>query len=88
LEKCAFCVNSGVLLGHIVCSDGLLVDFINFITITTMPILINVIEIKRFLGTISFYWHYFQDFVSKAAPMCKLLKKDEEFKWIEACNKS
>jgi hypothetical protein len=20
--------------------------------------------------------------------MCKLLKKDEEFKWIEACNKS
>ncbi len=24
--KCAFCVNSKVLLGHIVCEDGLLVD--------------------------------------------------------------
>jgi hypothetical protein len=26
LEKYAFCVNSGVLLGHIVYKDGLLVD--------------------------------------------------------------
>jgi len=25
-EKCAFCVNLGVLLGHIMCHDRLLVD--------------------------------------------------------------
>jgi len=54
-KKCAFYVTSGVLLGHIVCSDGLLVDPKNITTITTVPILINVIEIKRFLGATSFY---------------------------------
>ncbi len=34
VEKCAFCVNSKVLLGHIVYEDGLLVDpkKINIIT--------------------------------------------------------
>jgi hypothetical protein len=53
-----------------------------------MLVPVNVIEIKRFLGTIGFYRCYFQNFASKATPMCKLLKKDENFKWIEACNKS
>jgi hypothetical protein len=62
-------------------------DFRKITVITTMPVLVNVIEIKRFLGTTGFYWHYFQDFASKATSMCKLLKKDEKFKWTEACNK-
>jgi hypothetical protein len=53
-----------------------------------MPKLINVTKIKWLLGAASFYQPYFQDFTNKATPMCKLLKKDEEFKWIEACNKS
>ncbi len=40
------------------------------------------------MGTTSFYWHYFLGFANKMAPMCKLLKKDGELKWIETCNKS
>jgi hypothetical protein len=53
-----------------------------------MPTPTNVMEIKRFLGVASFYQRYFQDFASKVAPMCKLLKKDEKFIWIKACAKS
>jgi hypothetical protein len=48
----------------------------------------NPIEIKQFLGTTSFYQCYFQNFVSKTTPMCKLLKKYKEFKWMDACAKS
>jgi hypothetical protein len=47
-KKCAFYVNLGVLRGHIICSDGLLVDHRKIIVITTMLVPINVIEIKRF----------------------------------------
>jgi hypothetical protein len=47
-----------------------------------------VTKIKRFLKAVGIYWHYLQDFASKAAPMCKFLRKDEEFKWTKACNKS
>jgi hypothetical protein len=54
-EKCAFHVNSGVLLGHIVCNDGLIVDPKKFTAITTMAVPINVTKIKRFLGATGFY---------------------------------
>jgi hypothetical protein len=54
-EKCAFCVNLGVLLGHIVCEDGHLVDLRKINIIMDMPTLMNVIELKRFLGAIGFY---------------------------------
>jgi hypothetical protein len=37
LEKCAFCVNSRVLLGDIVYDDGLLVDPRKINIITNMP---------------------------------------------------
>jgi hypothetical protein len=37
---------------------------------------------------VGFYQRYFQAFANKATPICKLLKKDEEFKWIDAYAKS
>ncbi len=40
-EKCAFCVNLGVLLGYIVCSD-VLVDPRKITTIIIMPVIINM----------------------------------------------
>ncbi len=67
-KKCAFCVNFGIILGHIVCEDGLLVDPRKII-ITNMPTSINVIELKRFLNAICFYRRYFKNFVVKTTPM-------------------
>jgi hypothetical protein len=37
-KKCAFCVNLSVLLGHIVCNDGLLMNPKNIIVVATMLI--------------------------------------------------
>ncbi len=76
------------LLGHIVCHDDLLVDPHNITTIIAMLTPTNVMEIKWFLGAVGFYWCYLWNFASKAAPMCKLLKKDEKIIWIKACAKS
>jgi hypothetical protein len=46
-EKCAFYVNSCVLLGHIVCSDGLLMDPKKITIITMMLVPVNTIETKN-----------------------------------------
>jgi hypothetical protein len=54
-EKCVFGVNYSVLLGHIVCNEGLLVDPQKVTTIITMLTPTNIIEIKRFLRTVGFY---------------------------------
>ncbi len=88
LDKCAFCANSEVLLWHIVCHDSLLVDPRKITAIINMLVPTILIEIKWFLGATSFYRHYFQDFASKTTPMCKLLKKDKELKWMDASTKS
>ncbi len=55
LEKCAFYVNSEILLGHIVCHHDLLVDPRKITTIIVMLVPTILIEIKQFLGTTSFY---------------------------------
>jgi hypothetical protein len=87
LEKCAFCVNLGVLLRHIIYEDGLLVDLRKINIITEMPTPTNVTKLKRILRAASFYQRYFKKVVAKVALMCKLLK-DTHYWWDNACKKS
>jgi hypothetical protein len=54
-KKCATCVNFGVLLRHIVCEDGLLVDPRKINIIKDMPTPMSVKKLKRFLGVTCFY---------------------------------
>jgi hypothetical protein len=61
-KKCAFCVNSGVLLGHIVCEDGLLVDPRKTNIITYMPTLMNVTKLNFFFRGSRFLLMIFQEF--------------------------
>jgi hypothetical protein len=84
LEKCAFCVNSGVLLGHIVYEDRILVDLRKINISTNMLTSTSATNLKRFLGATCLYRHYFRNFAIKTAPMCKLLK-DTHYWWDEAC---
>jgi hypothetical protein len=60
-KKCAFSVNLGVLLRHIVYEDGLLVDLRKINIITEMPTPTNVTKLKRFLVATSFYQCYFKN---------------------------
>ncbi len=55
LEKCAFCANSKVLLRHIVCQDGLLVDPKKIYITTNMSIPTNVTKLKKNLKVVRFY---------------------------------
>ncbi len=45
-KKSTFCVNLGVLFGHILCHDNLLIDPRKITTIIDVPTPINPIEIK------------------------------------------
>lgn len=48
LEKYMFYVNSRILLGHIVCKEGLLVDPRKITVITSILKLTNVTKVKPF----------------------------------------
>jgi hypothetical protein len=66
-KKCVFCVNSRVLLEHIICEDGLLVDPREISIIVDMPTPTSVIKLKGFLGATCFNRQYFRNFAAKAA---------------------
>jgi len=85
LEKCVFCINLGTLLGHIVCSEGLLGDPRKVTSIMHMLKLMNATKV---LGIVGFYQRHFRDFVNKLALMCKFLNKDEMFNWTKAYSKA
>lgn len=85
LKKCVLCVNLGTLLGHIVCSEGLLVDPS---IVTSIMHMLKLMSTMKVLGIFGFNQRHFQDFVNKFALICKFLKKDEMFNWTKAYSKA
>ena len=50
LKKCIFYASFGMLLGHIVCKEGLLVDQANILLILSLPPPTNVKQLRVTLG--------------------------------------
>ncbi|XP_074282815.1 putative mitochondrial protein AtMg00860 [Silene latifolia] len=84
-EKCHFMVKSGIVLGHIVSKRGIEVDVAKVEVIKTLPYPTNTLEIRSFLGHAGFYHRFIKDFSKIAYPLCKLLHKDVEFVFDDAC---
>jgi hypothetical protein len=64
----------GVLLRHIACSDGLLVDPKKLIAITIMPILINVIKILKNWSN-WFLWMLFPTLCQQSGTYVQIIKE-------------
>ena len=54
-KKCIFCAPFGMLLGHVVCRDGILVDRAKIVIILDLPLPTSVMQIISFLGHTSYY---------------------------------
>ena len=50
--------------------------------------LINVIEVRRFLGLAGYYRRFVKGFSMTVAPMTRLLQKNVKFEWSEKCQAS
>ena len=87
-EKCHFMVNQGIVLGHIVSSEGMKVDKAKIDLIGNLPAPRVVKDVRSFLGHAGFYRRFIKDFSTIAKPMCHLLSQDVIFDWNEACQKS
>jgi hypothetical protein len=83
LKKCIFFSPFGVLLGHILCKQGLLVDPSKIAIIVDFPPPTLVKQMHTVLGIIGYYRKFIKGYAQIIAPMEKLLKKDYQFSWIE-----
>eukprot|EP00253_Pinus_taeda_P014852 PITA_14852 len=88
LKKCLFCVPFGILLGLVVCRQGLMVDPIKIIVIINLEVVRNVKQLCTTLGHTRYYRKFIKSYAQITIPMEKLLKKDATFCWSYECQKS
>jgi hypothetical protein len=88
MNKCIFFSPFGVLLGHIVCKQGLLVDPSKVSIIVDLPPPTSVKQLHTVLGNTGYYRKFINRYAQITTPMERLLKKDCQFHCTEECQES
>jgi hypothetical protein len=88
LKKCIFFSPFIVLLGHIVCKQGLLVDPSKIAIIVDLPPPTSVKQLHTTLGHTGYYRKFIKGYAQITTPMEKFLKKDCQFGWTDECQQS
>jgi hypothetical protein len=88
LKKCIFCVPFDILLGLMVCKQGLMVDLAKISIIVNLPPPTSVKQLRTTLGHTGYYRKFIKGYVQITAPMENLLKCDAKYEWTEECQKS
>lgn len=81
LKKCEFFKKEVRFLGHIVSTEGLQMDPDKIKAIQDWPIPTTVKEVQAFHGLANYYRQFIKGFSAEAAPLTRIFKKDQEFKW-------
>lgn len=87
-EKCHFITTFGIVFGHIMSFNGIEVDKTKVEDISKLFLTKIVREVYSFLGHVSFYMRFINDFRSIFRLPCNLLIKDTPFQWTENCQKA
>ena len=80
-KKCIFCAPFRMLLGHIVCNQGLLVEPAKISLVLILPSPTNVKQFRTKLGHTGYYRKFISGYVVITSPTESLLKKDVAFVW-------
>jgi len=88
LKKCIFGVPFGILLGNIVCKQGLVVDPAKIAIIVNLEPPGFVKHLRIALGHIGYYRKFIKGYTQITAPLEKLLKKDTKYRWTKECQHS
>jgi hypothetical protein len=84
-EKCTWCAKEIKILGHIVKNNSVSMDPAKIESIKTWNNPKTVKQLQKFLGLCNYYKRFVENFSKIAAPLFKLLKKDNKFDWDDSC---
>jgi hypothetical protein len=79
IKKCIFGTPFGILLGHIVCKQGLLVDPAKIAVIVNLPPPKSFFQLRETLGHTGYYRKFIKGYAQITMPMEKLLRKYNKF---------
>ncbi|CAM8931903.1 unnamed protein product [Rhodiola kirilowii] len=84
-EKCHFMVTHGIVLRHVVSSEGIEVDKAKIDLMLSLPYPTDQRGVRSFVGHAGFYHRFLKDFSKRALPLSRLLQKDVPFEFTEEC---
>lgn len=87
-EKCVFEIERGVLLGHVVSSEGVTVDDAKISKIWDLPAPQNLRQLHGFLGHANYYRRFILNVASVVSPLTNLLRKDVPYVWTMGCQEA
>jgi hypothetical protein len=79
IKKFIFETSFGILLGHIVCKQGLLIDSAKIAVIINLPPPKIACQLRAMLGLTGYYRKFIKGYAQITAPMENLLRKDTKF---------
>ena len=83
-SKCEFWMREVQFLGHVVNSEGIMVDPAKIDAIMSWERPKSPSEIRSFLGLAGYYRRFIQNFSKIALPLTKLTRKEEKYVWTDA----
>ena len=88
LKNYIFCVPFGILLGHVVCRQGMMVDPAMIAIIMNLPPPTSVKQLHTTLVHTGYDRKFIKGYAQVTVPMEKLLKHVVKYEWTEECQKS
>ena len=80
-DKCVFGAKEVKFLGHIVSKDGIKINPEKVEVVKNFEAPKTRKDLKKFLGVINFYHHFFKDMGKVAAPLYEVCSLKQKFKW-------
>jgi hypothetical protein len=87
-DKCDFYQKEIQYLGHVISSEGIVVDPEKIKSIMEWPIPKDVANIRSFMGITRYYRRFIEGFSKIAYPITSLQKKGTKFIWSQKCQDS
>ena len=84
-SKCHFFQTEVVYLGHVISRDGVACDHEKIAAVRDWPVPRTPKQVRSFLGLAGYYRRFLVGFSSLAAPLTRLTKKNEPFRWTAEC---
>jgi hypothetical protein len=87
-SKCAFWLKEVLFLGHVISTEGIIVDPSKVQEVLEWKALKPVTQIRSFLRLAGYYRRFILIFSKISKPMTKLLEKNVKFKWSTQCEEA
>ena len=88
VKKCIFSTPIGILLGHLMCKEGIKVNLAQINVILDLKPPINPKQVRSFLEHTIYYRKFIRHYSDITFPMEELLRASVPFIWNKECTKS